>query len=122
MTPGDQRRYDDVLGHIAARRRKRRHLGRRRGRRSLWATVVVAAVCGFFVLLGASSVVAVVAVRNIVAGDNLLTIRPDPPGVTTIIYDRYGHVLAKVPSVENRTPVPSAYISPWLKKATVAIE
>jgi penicillin-binding protein 1A len=123
VTPDGQSHYDDVLRHVAARRRKRRqHLGRRRGRRSLIATVVVAATCGFFVLLGAAAVATVVVVHNIVAPYDLKRLKPDLPGVTSVIYDRYGHVLAKVPSVENRTPVASKEISPWLKKATVDIE
>ena len=122
MTPDSEKRYDEVLGHIAARRRLRRKVGRRRGRRSIIATLVVAAVCVFFAVLAAASVATVVVVKNIVAGDNLSTMKQDPPGVTTVIYDRYGHVLAKVPSTENRTPVPYSQISPWLTKATVAIE
>jgi penicillin-binding protein 1A len=122
VTPDDEKRYDEVLGHIAARRRMRRKDGRRRGRRSIIATFVVVAVCVFFAMLAAGAVGTVVVVKNIVAGDNLSSMKQDPPGVTTVIYDRYGHVLAKVPSTQNRTPVPASKISLWLMKATVAIE
>ena len=59
---------------------------------------------------------------SITRGLDLNTMKPNLPGVNTIIYDRYGGKLAVVPSTENRTPVSGAHISPWLRKATVDIE
>ncbi len=63
--PDPQRNaYDDVLGHVAARRRKRRAMGRRRGRRSVFATVLVVVAIGFLATLVAGGVGATVAVSK----------------------------------------------------------
>ncbi len=121
--PDPQRNaYDDVLGHVAARRRKRRAMGRRRGRRSVFATVLVVVGIGFLTTLVAGGVGATVAVSNVLKGVNLKTMTPHYPGVTTKIYDRHGDLLASIPSLQNRTPVPYDHISKWLKIATVDIE
>jgi membrane peptidoglycan carboxypeptidase len=48
--------------------------------------------------------------------------KPNYPGVTTKIYDRNGHLLAQIPSLQNRTPVSFNQISKWLKIATVDVE
>src|SRR4051812_30657656 len=40
----------------------------------------------------------------------------------SFIYARDGSLLGSIPSEENRTPVTRAEMSPWLAKATVAIE
>jgi penicillin-binding protein 1A len=122
--PGPPQRsaYDDVLGHIAARRRKRRLSERRRGRRSLAATALVVIAIGFVAVLVAGGVGATVAVSDVLKGVDLKTMKAHYPGVTTKIYDRNGNLLAQIPSLQNRTPVPWGQISPWLKTATVDIE
>jgi penicillin-binding protein 1A len=120
--PPQRNAYDDVLGHIAARRRKRRHTSRRRGRRSLAATALVVIGIGFLAVLVAGGVGATVAVSSILKGVDLKTMKAHYPGVTTKIYDRNGNLLAQIPSLQNRTPVPYGQISPWLKIATVDIE
>jgi penicillin-binding protein 1A len=43
-------------------------------------------------------------------------------GNTTFVSDESGDALGAVPSTRNREPVPLARMSPWLAKATVAIE
>src|SRR5689334_7445963 len=43
-------------------------------------------------------------------------------GTTTFVSDDSGNVLGAVPSPRNREPVPLARMSPWLAKATVAVE
>jgi penicillin-binding protein 1A len=47
-----------------------------------------------------------------------------PPGTNanSFIYARDGSLLGSIPSEENRTPVARTEMSPWLPKATVAIE
>ena len=114
--------YDDVLGHIGARRRKRRAQERRRGRRSLVATALIAIAIGIVVVVVAGGVGATVAVSNVLKGVDLKTMKPNYPGVTTKIYDRNGHLLAQIPSLQNRTPVPFNQISKWLKIGTVDVE
>jgi penicillin-binding protein 1A len=114
--------YDDVLGHVAARRRKRRAQGRRRGRRSLAATAFVAIGITIAAVIVAGGVGATVAVSDVLKGVDLNKMKPNYPGVTTKIYDRNGHLLAQIPSLQNRTPVGFNRISKWLKIATVDIE
>ena len=114
--------YDDVLGHVAARRRKRRAQGRRRGRRSLAATALVAIGIVIAAVVVAGGVGATVAVSNVLKGVDLKTMKPNYPGVTTKIYARNGQLLAQIPSLQNRTPVPFNQISKWLKIATVDVE
>jgi penicillin-binding protein 1A len=114
--------YDDVLGHVAARRRKRRAQERRRGRRSLTATALVAIGIAIAAIVVAGGVGATVAVSDVLKGVDLKTMKPNYPGVTTKIYDRNGHLLAQIPSLQNRTPVGFNQISRWLKIATVDIE
>jgi membrane peptidoglycan carboxypeptidase len=114
--------YDDVLGHVAARRRKRRAQERRRGRRSLTATALVAIGIAIAAIVVAGGVGATVAVSDVLKGVDLKTMKPNYPGVTTKIYDRNGHLLAQIPSLQNRTPVGFNQISKWLKVATVDIE
>ena len=114
--------YDDVLGHVAARRRKRRAMERRRGRRSLAATVLVVIAIAVVAVVVAGGVGATVAVSNVLKGVDLKTMKPNYPGVTTKIYDRNGHLLAQIPSLQNRTPVGFNQISKWLKIATVDVE
>ncbi len=114
--------YDDVLGHVAARRRKRRAQGRRRGRRSLAATALVAIGITIAAVVVAGGVGATVAVSDVLKGVDLKTMKPNYPGITTKIYDRNGHLLAQIPSLQNRTPVGFNRMSRWLKIATVDIE
>jgi membrane peptidoglycan carboxypeptidase len=120
--PPPRSAYDDVLGHVAARRRKRRAEERRRGRRSLAATAIVVVAIGIVAVLVAGGVGATVAVSNVLKGVDLKTMHPKYPGVTTKIYDRHGKLLAQIPSLQNRTPVPFNQISKWLRIATVDIE
>src|SRR5690242_12446359 len=43
-------------------------------------------------------------------------------GKTTFVSDDSGRTLGTVPSPRNREPLPLARMSPWLAKATVAVE
>ncbi len=124
MTPPRDRRssYDEVLAHVSHKRRKRRSRERRGSRRSMLATlgVVVASCC--VALIAGSAVAGAVFVDNTLSGVSLDTLKADPPGINSEIFDRNGNLLETISSTENRTPVPSNKISPWLKKATVDIE
>jgi membrane peptidoglycan carboxypeptidase len=118
----NRRAYDDVLGHVAARRRRRRAVARRRGRRSAAATAVLAIALGIVAVVASGGVGATLYVSDVLNGYDLATLKPHYPGVTTRIYDRDGHLLALIPSVQNRTPVRSSEMSPLLKLATVDVE
>ena len=95
---------------------------RRRGRRSLAATALVVIAVSSIAVVVAGGVGATVAVSDILNGVSLTTMKAHYPGVTTKIYDRTGRLLAQIPSLQNRTPVPYDRISKWLKIATVDIE
>jgi penicillin-binding protein 1A len=73
----------------------------------LVATLAAAAVTGRAVLFGSCS---------------LDSLRPIPLGQNSFLYTSNGSLLGVVPSTTNRQPVPLAHMSPWLPKATVAIE
>ena len=124
MTPPRDRRtaYDDVLAHVAHRRRKRRSRERRGGRRSMLASLGVVVMIAFFAVIASGAVAGAVFVDDTLSGVSLDTLKADPPGINSQIYDRNGNLLETISSTENRTPVPSDQISPWLKKATVDIE
>ena len=118
----NRRAYDDVLGHVAARRRRRRAIARRHGRRSVAATALIVIAIGFAAVVASGGVGATLYVSDVLKGYDLKTLKPHYPGVTTRIFDRNGNLLAPIPSIENRTPVPSSEISPLLKTATVDVE
>ena len=57
MTQRDRRgSYDDVLAHVAAKRRKRRNRERRRSRRSVVVTILVTIGVAMFLVAGAGAV------------------------------------------------------------------
>ena len=123
MTPRDgNRSYDDVLAHVAAKRRKRRKRERRNGRRSALATLVLLLVFVAMALLVSGAVAGAIYVHGVLTGVSLNTLEADPPGINSQIYDRDGHLLETISSTENRTPVKASQISPWLKIATVDVE
>ncbi|HEV8450052.1 MAG TPA: hypothetical protein VGQ45_01360, partial [Gaiellales bacterium] len=122
MTPRDNRSYDDVLAHVAAKRRKRRSRERRNGRRSAMATLVLLVVFAVMALLVSAAVAGAIYVHGVLTGVSLNTLEADPPGINSQIYDRDGHLLETISSTENRTPVKASQISPWLKIATVDVE
>ena len=50
------------------------------------------------------------------------TLKPHYPGVTTQIFDVTATCWRSIPSIQNRTPVSTSEMSPWLKTATVDVE
>ena len=75
--------------------------------------------------LGAAFVLAIVAVGATVAfgsGCNLASLQPVGVGENSVVYAADGSELGVIPADRNRTPVAQSQISPWLPKATVAIE
>ncbi|MDQ1555566.1 MAG: penicillin-binding protein, partial [Actinomycetota bacterium] len=121
--PHDRRSsYDEVLAHVAHKRRRRRGRERRSGRRSLLTGFGLTIVLGFFAVLAGGAVAGAIYVQDTLSGVSLDGLKADPPGINSRIYDREGNLVETISSTENRTPVPSNKISPWLKAATVAIE
>ncbi len=93
---------------------RRRH---RRRRHPLLAVVVVAAG-----LLGVAVLAAGGAVYTFGSSCDLSALQPVSIGQNTFVYAADGSLLGAIPAERNREIVPLAKISPWLTRATVAIE
>src|SRR5260221_5270706 len=86
------------------------------------ATLGLVVMVSFIAVLASGAVAGAVFVDDTLSGVSLDTLKADPPGINSQIYDRNGNLLETISSTENRTPEPSDQISPWLKNATVDIE
>jgi penicillin-binding protein 1A len=53
---------------------------------------------------------------------DLSALRPVQQGNSSLVYGANGSLIGVLPAVENRTAIPRNAISPWMPKATVAIE
>jgi len=107
---------EDVL--VAQRRRKRRRNDRKRTRRRAVVLGLVAFVALLFVVGGA----ALTGVATFGASCDLNSLRPVEIGQNSFIYSANNRILGAIPAERNRQPVPLKQISPWLPKATIAIE
>jgi len=110
--------HDDVdLEALIALRRAR--LRRRRPRRH----VVLLLALGFVVVVAAVLAGAAFTGRALVFGScNLNQLRPISLGENSFLFASNGTLLGVIPSKRNRQPLELSQISPWLPKATVAIE
>jgi penicillin-binding protein 1A len=106
---------DDQYG---AKRRKRRRVERKRNRRRAVVLGSVA-IAGLLVVVAGS---AVTGVATLGASCDLNSLRRVEIGQNSFIYAADGSLLGGISSERNRQPVPLKRISPWLPKATVAIE
>ena len=88
----------------------------------MMATLGLVVMAAFFAVIASGAVAGAVFVDDTLSGVSLDTLKADPPGINSQIYDRDGNLLETISSTENRTPVASNQISPWLKAATVDIE
>jgi len=101
--------------YAAHRRRQRRpksHLGRRLGALLLVGGLIVAVLTG----------VGYTGVSAFRASCSLTSEHPIQLGSNSFVYAANRTPLGMVPAVRHRDPVPLVRISPWLPKATVAIE
>ncbi|TML85331.1 MAG: penicillin-binding protein [Actinobacteria bacterium] len=121
MTPpprGPRRASSGPDPWIAARRRKRRRerIKHRRHRRGI--------LIGLFLLVPLTLLVAVGIGGTAAFGAScdLNSLRPVGIGQNSFVYAADGSVLGAIPAERNRTPVSRKEISPWMPKATVAIE
>ncbi len=116
MTPSSQRRGPAGRRPTGSPRRKRRARARRRGNRRL---ALLGIVGGGIVLLTVAAVGGTVAFG---ASCDLNSLRPVAVGENSFVYAWDGSLLGAIPADKNRTPVTAGKISPWMGKATVAIE
>jgi penicillin-binding protein 1A len=119
MTPPPRqgrRRTADPVGANRRRRKRRARTRKARSRRTilLAALVVVPIVV---VVAGAVGATAVFGSRC-----DLNSLRPVAVGQNSFVYAANGAELGVIPAERNRTPVARDQISPWVPRATVAIE
>jgi penicillin-binding protein 1A len=110
---------DDVeLAALVALSRARRRNGRPHRRRTLVAVFVVSVVLFAAALAGAG-----LTGRALIFGScDLASLRPVTLGSNSFLYASDGSLLGVIPSAKNRQPLQLDKMSPWLPKATVAIE
>jgi len=94
---------------------RKRRARRRRARRRL--LIVGALVVLLLVLVTAIGGAVVFGSRC-----DLGSLQPVTTGANSFVYAADGSVLGAIPAERNRTPVPASRISPWMPRATVAIE
>jgi penicillin-binding protein 1A len=100
----------------AYRRRKRReNLRKQRRRKKL---IVIGLLVAPFVLVAAT----LGGEAAFSSSCDLSTLRPVAVGQNSVVYAANGSELGVIPAENNRTPVSWAQMSPWMPKATVAIE
>src|SRR5260370_32394118 len=107
--PATGRRLD--MSPASHRRRRRRRLRNRR-------TAIA-------ITLGAALVLVVTAIGGTVAfgsSCDLGSLQPVAVGENSFVYAADGSELGVIPAHRNRTPVSRSEMSPWMPKATVAIE
>jgi penicillin-binding protein 1A len=115
--PGRGRGADDGLDSLLRRGRRRR--SRVKGRRRRRTTLVFVAL---LVILGAVIASGVGAVAKFRSDCSLQELKAVQIGQNSFVYAADGSLLGSIPAERNRTPVLLWKVSPWMAKATVAIE
>jgi penicillin-binding protein 1A len=115
VTSSPRRRHNDLV--TTARRRRLRRKGRKRGRKlaAVLAALLALVVAG----LGVAAFTAAGLART---QCELSLLRRVAIGQNSFIYAADGSLLGAIPAERNRQPVPLREISPWMKKATIAVE
>ena len=114
---GGRRRRPDDFDEVVRRAQKRRLRVQRKRRRH------AALIAGTFVLIGGGILVAGFGgAAAFEASCSLSALRPVSIGANSFIYSASGSLLGSIPAEKNRQPVDLEHISPWMSKATVAIE
>jgi penicillin-binding protein 1A len=103
---------------VLSRRRKRRRHDRKHTRRRAVIVGLLAAIA----LVLAVGGTAVTSVASFGSSCDLESLQPVAIGENSFMYAADGSTLGVIPAERNRQPVTMKQISPWLPKATVAIE
>src|SRR4029079_12564036 len=114
---GRGRRGDDELEHVLRSSRKRR--GRIKTKRKRRATLIFVVLLVIVLAVIASGVGAVARFRS---DCDLQDLKAVQIGENSFVYAANGSLLGAIPAERNRTPVALWRVSPWMSKATVAIE
>ena len=114
MSPPRRRAADPIANRRRRRRRERTRKARRR------RTVLIALLVGVpVVLIAAGAIGGTVALG---ARCDLKSLTPVAVGQNSFVYAADGSELGVIPAERNRTPVVRTQMSPWVPRATVAIE
>jgi penicillin-binding protein 1A len=119
MSPARKQRLhhdDDLPG--GGRHRRMRARSRRHGGRNAVAIVLVL-LLGIPLILALTGLGATAAFKS---SCNLASLRPVTIGENSFVYAADGSLLGSIPAEHNRQPVPLKQISPWMTKATIAVE
>jgi penicillin-binding protein 1A len=99
-------------------RARHQRLARRRQRRRA-AVLAFASIAVLGAVAGVSASTAVFAYGS---SCDLSSLRPVAIGRNSFVYAADGSLLGSIPAERNRQPVKAADMSPWIRKATVAVE
>ncbi len=113
--PNGSRRRSRGLDMPGRRRQRRRSAARRRRKLAIIAFLLVA-------VSAALAVVGFSGATSVGRDCNLGDLKPVSIGTNSFIYAADGSTLGSIPADKNRQPVSLAQTSPWMAKATVAIE
>jgi len=109
---------DDDADRYGAKRRKRRRVERKRSRRRAGVLAVFAVLALLIAVAGS----AVTGLASFGSSCDLSALRRVEIGQNSFVYARDNSILGGIPSERNRQPVRLGRISPWIPKATIAIE
>jgi penicillin-binding protein 1A len=116
VVPSRKPRSDELARSI--HRRRARRAARRRHSRGLLVVLGVLLV-GAAAAIAAGAVTAVSLVRT---HCDLDVLRPVSIGQNSFVYAADGTSLGSIPAERNRQPVALPEISPWMRRATIAVE
>src|SRR3954453_9179319 len=119
---GGRRRRSDDLDEVIRRAQKRRlRVQKRRQRHTALIAVALVAIVVAVVAAGFGGAAAFEASCSL---SELRPVSTGPQGgpANSFVYAANGSLLGSIPAEKNRQPVALAQMSPWLPKATVAIE
>jgi penicillin-binding protein 1A len=118
-----RQRADDVFTlAAAARRRRRRRSGRGRHGRGRVLAALAVLVFALVAAVAVAIVGAAVAPSAIKSQCDLASLKPIRIGANSFVAAADDSLLGTIPSKKNRQELQLAQMSPWLAKATVAIE
>lgn len=117
MTRSSRKPRSDDLTRTIRRRRRRRAGRNRRGHRL--AVLLGVLLVGSTAALAAGAFTAAGLIHT---RCDLGLLRPVAIGQNSFVYAANGTSLGSIPAERNREPVPLVAISPWMRKATIAVE
>src|SRR5437764_2470640 len=119
---GGRRRRQDDLDEVIRRAQKRRlRVQKKRRRHAAIGALLLGLIGGGIAAAGFGGAAAFEASCSL---SELRPVSTGPQGgpANTFVYAADGTLLGSIPAEKNRQPVPLSRMSPWLSKATVAIE